>query len=107
MGLDIRGVRHLKTLTGLVDRRHARTSSGALLELSMLATEKRRLKNEMQRAERRNDEIRSRLGEIDTKEQRLQVFVETGRPLSVATASSHPPIHSPLPGKLKLRQVRY
>ena len=50
MAIEKRGVQHIKTLAGLVDGRRTRTSSGALLELSMLEMEKQRLVLEMQRA---------------------------------------------------------
>ena len=111
MAFEKRGVQHLKTMGGLVDGRRTRTSSGALLELSMLEMEKQRLMKEVQRAERRGAEIRGRLAEIDKKGLRLQRFVEkrsAEAPTSEArTASSPLPIHSAPTDKLKRRQLSY
>ncbi len=111
MAIEKRGVQHLRTLAGLVDGRRTRTSSGALLELSMLEMEKQRLMKEMQRAERRGAEIRGRLAEIDRKGLRLRRFVEK-RSAEAATpeartASSPLPIHSAPKDKLKRRQLSY
>src|SRR3990172_11108719 len=61
VALEKRGVQHLKTMAGLVDARRTRTSSGALLELSMLEMEKQRLLLEMRRAERRGAGVRGGL----------------------------------------------
>ena len=111
MAFDMRGVQHLKTLAGLVDGRRTRTSSGALLELSMLEMERQRLMKEVQRAERRGAEIRGRLAEIDKKALRLQRSVEKRNaeaPISeTRTASSPLPIHSAPTDKLKRRQLSY
>ncbi len=114
MAFDKRGVQHLKTLAGLVDGRRARTSSGALLELSMLEMERQRLVKEMQRAERRGVEIRGQLAEIDRKGLRLQRFVEK-RSAEASTvlspgacpAASPLQIHSAPTDKLKRRQLSY
>lgn len=106
-----RSVQHLKTLAGLVDGRRARTSAGALLELSMLEMEKQRLVKEVQRAERRGAEIRGRLAEIDKKGSRLQQFVEkrsAEAPTAEVRAASSPlTVHSGPPDKLKRRQLCY
>lgn len=111
MTSERRSVQHLKTLAGLVDGRRARTSAGALLELSMLEMERQRLMKEVQRAERRGIEIRGRLDEIDKKGLRLQRFVErhgAEAPISGArTVSSPLPIHWAPSGKLKQRQLSY
>ena len=114
MAFDKRGVQHLKTLAGLVDGRRARTSSGALLELSMLEMERQRLVKEMQRAERRGVEIRGQLAEIDRKGLRLQRFVErrSAEGSSASSAQTHAPavplqIHSAPQDKLKRRQLSY
>lgn len=114
MAFDKRGVQHLKTLAGLVDGRRARTSSGALLELSMLEMERQRLVKEIQRAERRGVEIQGQLAEIDKKGLRLQRFVEK-RSAEASTlsspgarpAASPLQIHSAPKDKLKRRQLSY
>lgn len=111
MATEKRGVQHLKTMAGLVDGRRTRTSSGALLELSMLEMEKQRLVLEMQRAERRCAEIRGRLTEIGNKGLRLQRFVErpNGEVQAPQTQTDASPlrIHSPPTGKLKRRRLSY
>ena len=111
MARDTRGVQHLKTMAGLVDGRRTRTSSGALLELSMLEMEKQRLMKEMQRAERRGAEIRGRLAEIDKKGLRLQRFVEklNGEVHASQAQTDISPlrIHAPPIDKLKRRRLSY
>lgn len=71
-----KSLRGLKTIGKLVDGRRVRTSSGALLELSILANEKERLNKELDVAARRQAEIVARLSEIAAKEQRLQAYVK-------------------------------
>ena len=111
MTLEKRGVQHIKTMAGLVDGRRTRTSSGALLELSMLEMEKQRLVLEMRRAERRCAEIRGRLTEIEAKQHRLQRFVE--KPHGEAQAPHARTVASPLAihlaptDKLKRRRLSY
>ena len=111
MASEKRGVQHIKTMAGLVDGRRTRTSAGALLELSMLEMEKRRLVLEMQRAERRCAEIRERVADIDKKGLRLQRFVEKlngeVQAPQVLTAASSLPIHSAPADKLKRRRLSY
>lgn len=114
MAFDKRGVQHLKTLAGLVDGRRSRTSSGALLELSMLEMERQRLTKEVERAARRGAEIRGQLAEIDRKQLRLQRFVEKRTASAAAESGSAPlPASSPLQihtapaDKLKRRQLSY
>ena len=111
MALEKRGVQHIKTMAGLVDGRRTRTSSGALLELSMLEMEKQRLVQEMRRAERRCAEIRGRLTEIDKKGLRLQQFVEKlngeAQAPQAHTVASPLPIHSAPTDKLKRRRLSY
>ena len=111
MALEKRGVQHIKTMAGLVDGRRTRTSSGALLELSMLEMEKQRLVLEMQRAERRCAEIRGRVAEIDMKGFRLQRFVEKrsgeGQASQAHIVASPLPIHSVPTDKLKRRRLSY
>ncbi|MGQ0708629.1 MAG: hypothetical protein ACT4NV_02660 [Rhodoferax sp.] len=98
-------MQHIKTLAGLVDGRRARTSAGALLELSMLEMEKQRLTKEMERSERRCSEIRGRIAEIQAKQQRLQRFVD--RPQGELAAAAPLPIHAEPSGRLKRRQLTY
>jgi len=99
-------------MAGLVDGRRTRTSSGALLELSMLEMEKQRLVLEMQRAERRCAEIRERLTEIGKKGLRLQRFVEklngeVQASQAQQTDASPLRIHTPPTDKLKRRLLSY
>ena len=114
MAFDKRGVQHLKTLAGLVDGRRSRTSSGALLELSMLEMERQRLTKEVERAARRGAEIRGQLAEIDRKQLRLQRFVEKRNAGAAAAsdsallpASSPMQIHTAPADKLERRQLSY
>ena len=114
MAFDKRGVQHLKTLAGLVDGRRSRTSSGALLELSMLEMERQRLTKEVERAARRGAEIRGQLAEIDRKQLRLHRFVEKRNAGAAAApgsallpAPSPMQIHTAPTDKLKRRQLSY
>ena len=111
MALEKRGVRHIKTMAGLVDGSRTRTSAGALLELSMLEMEKQRLGLEMRRTEQRCSEIRGRLTEIDKKGLRLQRFVEKlngeAQAPQAHSAASPLPIHSVSTDKLKRRRLSY
>lgn len=111
MATEKRGVLHIKTMAGLVDGRRTRSSSGALLEMSMIEMEKQRLMKEMLRAEQRCVEIRGRIVEIEAKQRRIQKFVElpfsemqTNRAL---LAASPLPIHSAPVDRLKRRQLSY
>ena len=111
MGHERRSVTHIHTMAGLVDGRRARSSHGALLELSMLEMEKVRLTREMQRAEQRCADIRKRLDEIDAKQHRLHRFVEQPHGEAQApqarTVASPLPIHSAPTDKLKRRRLSY
>ncbi len=112
MSRDQRSVQHIKTLSGMLDQRRSRTSSGALLEMSMLEMEKQRLMLEVQRAERRAGEISARLLEIHTKSLRLQTFVEkVSAPPGQSPATMVPgtplKIHSMPANKMKSRQLTY
>jgi hypothetical protein len=112
MATDKRGVQQIKTMGGIVDGRRTRTSAGALLELSMLEMEKTRLSKELERAQRRSLEIQARVLEIETKQVRLQKFVD--RPIAVFTANSAMagatpfPIHTaPAEQRMKRRSLAY
>lgn len=108
MSTERRGVTNLRTMAGLVDSRRSRTSYGALLELSMLEMEKQRLTIEMQRAERRSADIRKRISEIDTKSQRLHLFVEKPAMAAAGLATADPfPSHSVPQGTVKSRRLSY
>jgi hypothetical protein len=117
---ELRGVMQIKTMASLVDARRIRTSAGALLELSMLEMEKERLKKEMLRAEQRLNEIRSRTGEIEAKQQRLNLFVDrsavtnpasaaaqAGQPVMGPAAAAPFPIHHAPTDGFKRRQLSY
>jgi hypothetical protein len=96
-------------MAGLVDGRRARTSAGALLELSMLEMEKTRLTLGMQRAERRCADIQKRLAEIDAKQHRLQRFVEkpNGEAPQSETVASPLRVYAAPADKLKRRRLSY
>jgi len=111
VAIEKRGVQNIKTMGGLVDSRRIRSSSGALLELSMLEMEKQRLKKEMLRSEMHCAEIRGRMAEIEAKQFRLQRFVD--RPCSDLQASlglngaTPLPIYAEPSDRLKRRQLAY
>ncbi len=107
MSIDRRGVTSLRTMAGLVDARRARTSQGALLELSMLEVEKTRLNSEMARAERRCADIRKRIVQINAKAQSLHRFVQ--KPASgVAPEAAAPfPTYTAPRDKVKNRRLSY
>jgi hypothetical protein len=105
MSIERRGVTHLQTMAGLKDARSSRTSHGALLALSMLGAEKLRLTAEMQRAERRCDDISKQIAGIDNKAERLHRFVE--KPFTDAVAAERLPIHTMPSGKVKSRRLSY
>lgn len=90
-------------MAGLVDQRRTRTTSGALLEMSVLASEKERLHQELAVARRRQAEIQARLAEIAEKEERLRAFVKNSVPIpSDGTAVTEDPLR-----RLKAREIRY
>lgn len=68
-------LRSIKTMAGLTDRRRTRTATGALMEMSVLASEKERLRTETEQARRRQLDIETRLAEIAEKELRLLAFI--------------------------------
>lgn len=111
MVTEKRGVLHIKTMAGLVDGRRTRSSSGALLEMSMVEMEKQRLTKELQRSEQRCTEIRGRVREIEAKQVRLQKFVV--QPFGQAQgdqalpAAPPLPIHSAPTDRFKRRQLSY
>ncbi len=111
MVTEKRGVQQIKTMGGIVDGRRTRTSAGALLELSMLEMEKQRLTKEMKRAENRCLEIRARVAEIESKQVRLQRFVD--RPIvafqdpAAALAATPFPIHTAPTDRIKRRALSY
>lgn len=76
MAGSLRGLQSIRTMGVLVDKRRARTTAGALLELSAMANEKLLLQNEMTRWQRRSIEIQHRLAEISAKEKRLLALVQ-------------------------------
>ncbi len=80
MANERRGVRGMRTMSELHDQRRTRTSAGALIELSAMANEKLLLEREVERAARRNADIRHRLKEIAAKESRLMKFVSGAAP---------------------------
>ncbi len=107
MSIERRGVTSLRTMAGLVDARRARTSQGALLELSMLEVEKTRLSSEMARAERRCADIRKRIAQINTKAQGLHRFVQQPASGAAPEAAAPFPIYTAPRDKVKSRRLSY
>jgi hypothetical protein len=108
MANNIRGIQQVRTMGGLTDRRRSRTSAGALMEMSVLESEKMRLTRDVRRTERRLDEIRQRLAEINAKQHRLKSFIDSpqGEKPS-ATDSLALPIHSPPLDGLRKKHLSY
>ncbi|MBY0577700.1 MAG: hypothetical protein K2P57_01500 [Burkholderiales bacterium] len=106
MANERKSIRQVKTMGQLVDGRRARTSYGALLELSMLEMEKTRLASEVQRSERRCADIRVRLGEIEAKQNRLKQFVPAAQAEKPVEASDFK-IHEAPQDRLKRRRLSY
>ena len=109
MANNIRGIQQVRTMGGLTDQRRTRTSAGALMEMSVLESEKMRLTlNE--RTERHLVEIRQRLADINAKQLRLQAFVDSpqagGEKPSVADSSAFP-IYTPQSDGLRKRRLSY
>jgi hypothetical protein len=94
--------RKIRTLGALLDRRRARTSGGALLELASLAHERTRLRNELQRQNQRRAEIEIRLAEITAKEIWLRPFIEQ----SPGDGSSPLPV-AEVPTGICVRELNY
>lgn len=89
----LRSSSDIRKLSGIVDVRRSRTPHGALLEMSMLEMERQRLAAESARTLRRCAEIAQRIADIDSRQQRLQGFVEKRDPspvLSVTPAKKMP-----------------
>jgi hypothetical protein len=97
-----KGVRSIKTMAALVDRRRSRTTAGALLEMSVLANEKERLRQELEAAERRRLEIEARLVEIEEKEGRLAAFLQD----PTLKATNHAPVTEG-PQGVKMKEISY
>ncbi len=98
-----KGVRNVKTMAALSDRRRTRTAAGALLEMSALANEKERLNQELLVAARRRAEIEARLRDITEKEGRLQGFIKN--PALVASLAPAPTAVAPQ--QVKAKEIRY
>ena len=78
------GLKSVKTMASLMDRRRARSAAGALMELSVLANEELRLQQELERSRLRQTEIGKRLAEIADKEARLYGFIKEPPPVARA-----------------------
>lgn len=112
MSIERRGLENIKTGIGVMSGRSHRTSSAALLELSIFATERQRLGMEMRRAERRIREIAQRLEVIAAKGGRLQQFVDRHpNPESGEAETKHPrsalPLHVAPSGTQRRRVLTY
>jgi hypothetical protein len=100
MGSVKRSLRSVKTVGALADRRRARTSAGALMELAGMANERKRLELEMDRLRRRGAEIDVRLAEIADKERRLYAFVKEPPPDYVSGPTTSGAKSQPLPASV-------
>lgn len=98
-------LRSIRTAASIMDRRRVRTSSGALLELSVLANEKERLNRELAAAARRRNEIVARLSEIMEKEQMLRRYVEN--PEMVAQVCDRLPQAREARGRVRAKEISY
>jgi len=109
MANERRSIQQVRTMGQLVDGRRARTSAGAMLELSMLEMEKTRLTKEIQRSERRCADIGQRLAEIDAKQNRLKRFVAdppAAKPQET-TGAADLTVHTAPQDRLKRRRLCY
>ena len=86
-----KSLRSVKTMGAMVDGRRSRTTSGALMELSVLASEKDRLNKELTVAARRQAEIVLRLQDIAAKEERLRAFVKDPEMIAKVCPTIVPP----------------
>jgi predicted nuclease with TOPRIM domain len=108
MASERKNLQKVRTMGQLVDGRRARTSAGALLELSMLEMEKTRLTKETQRLERRGADIRQRLEEIDAKQDRLKRFVAAPREAKPQeSAAADLPVYAVPQDRVKKRRLCY
>ena len=71
-----KGLQDVKTFTNFADRRRARSSHGAYLELAALALHRQRLVKEAQAAEARNAAIEERIQQMDRQSVVLRSFIE-------------------------------
>ncbi len=98
-----KSLQSIRTMAGLLDGRRARSTAGALLELSGLANERQRLQQELDRGQRRQAEIHARLEEIAAKEKRLQKFIKTPN----ASSGARPLPIADLPQCVQTRELQY
>lgn len=101
-----KGHQNIKTMASLVDKRRIRTTAGALMEMSVLANERRRLQQELNWLHLRQEEIEARFAEIAEKESRLFRFVK--RPKIKAGRKPLPvPLSEAPPQRVSVRELRY
>jgi tRNA-dihydrouridine synthase len=104
----VKGSRSSRTMRALVDRRRTRTPAGALLELSALASEKELLKREVERWNRRNVEIQTRLADIADKERRLMAVVGGSIPAPADVAAAKAVAAAAAAGsRIKVKEFSY
>lgn len=105
---NLKTARSVKTLGQLLDRRRARSASGALLELSAMANERERLEREQDRLARRRLEIQQRLAEMAEKEAWLHgIATSSGGSGAIAVSESSPVPMAGEPGPVVTRQFMY
>lgn len=108
MANNIRGMQQVRTMGSLTDQRRARTSAGALMEMSVLESTKVRLNLDIERTERHLGEIRQRVAEINAKQLWLKSFIDDPQgEKPAAVDSSAFPIHSPSSNGLIKRRLSY
>ena len=103
MAKNRKGVRSIRTMGGIADRRRVRTPAGALMEMSALANEKARLVMEVSRWRLRETQIKAQLSEIEERRRWLASFCEV--PDAPTQAD---PVPTCLTHKrLRVRELRY
>jgi len=103
MASDRKGMRSIRTISGIQDRRRARTPAGALMEMAFLVHEKERLGKEIARWHARQAEITVRLEQIEERRRWLAKFCQD--PAAPSAADPVPTCSNPR--RLRVRELRY
>ena len=106
MPRERRSVQNIRTMGAIVDSRRTRSAAGALLELSAMANEKTLLQKELDRWTRRHQEIKARLAELASKEQRLMALVQ-GHGSFAAPPRPDQLVDSALSRRVKVKEFTY
>jgi len=97
-----------RSISVIADARRTKTSSGVLLELSMLEMEKQRHVDELMRIQLRGNAISGRVAEIEIRKKYLFSLIEQpdSRLVSVLPVDALVSYNA-LPGKFKSRRFSY